>query len=307
MKTRKISVGAALAAIVLAVPGVALANHQKWTVTLTGGCKDLRMDEAKDDDDCEITASVSPKTPARTVTLQMKSGDSWTKVKSTKTKGGSVSFAISAYDDEESWRDGTVRYRISVSKSGKEKVFTSKQYAIEFTPDAGDGTSDDAGDEESSTVTAAPKTPTATAPKTPAASTPAAPTATTPTAAAPTTPTGGGAAATTTTMAPMPNGGTPTNTTNSGSADANWFPGISASAISHSWCNTADPIYVGATICTGVTTKKSKDELKTLIAPLSKAGPNYRRQGFCESIMWALGGMNVTTVSAKCAEVDAGR
>lgn len=288
MKFRRIFVVASVAIFVMTAPGVASAAHQKWSVVLSGDCKDLTMDEAKDDDDCAITATVSPKAPARTVTLQMKTGTSWTKVKSVRSKAGSVSFEISAYDEEDSWRDGTVRYRISVAKSGKEKVFTSKQLVIQFVPDSGEDSGDDEGQDDDSEeatpskTTPSTKQPTATAPTMPGGH------GGSPTATAPTTP------------------GSPTNTLHGGD-DSNWFAGVNSTSLG-AFCMSADPtMYVGAEVCTGVTTRKSLSQFKQLIAGIPNSSPNFKRNGFCTQAMYAMGGLSVTQVNAKCAEANAGR
>lgn len=291
MKSKTLAFGAALAATVLLVPGTALATPQKWSVSLSGSCKDLTMEEATDEDDCQIKVSIAPKSPTRTITLQVKSGSSWKKVSSSRTKNGSVALSISAYDDEEeTWLDGTYRYRVIAPKSGSQKAYTGKQFAITFTPDEGDGSEDGGDDEDSSPAATTPKkttTPT-----------------TSPKSTTPTTPGHGGPTATTT--APTTPGHSPTNTMAPG-GDATWFLGTSPSSLG-SFCMAGDPtMYVGATICNAITSRMSLSQFTNLISSISNSAPQYKRNGFCTQAMYGVGGMTYTQVNAKCAEANAGR
>lgn len=292
MKSKTLAFGAAIVATVLLVPGTALATPQKWSVSLAGSCKDLKMDESTDEDDCQIKVTITPKTPTRTITLQIKSGDTWKKVSSSRTKNGSVTLDISAYDaEEETWLDGTYRFRVIAAKSGSQKAYTGKQYAITFTPDEGDGSEDSGDDEDSSTAATTPKKTTS-------------PTTTTPKSTTPTTPGHGGSSATTT--APTSPGHTPTNTMAPG-GDATWFLGTSPSSLG-SFCMAADPtMYVGATICNSISSRMSLSQFKSLISSISNSAPQYKRNGFCTQAMYGVGGMTYTQVTAKCAEANAGR
>lgn len=273
------------------------AAPQKISVSLSGDCEDKTMDEAEGDADCTIQLLVTPKAPTRTMTFQEAEPGSkkWSTVKKVKVSSGKATFAVSALDSEDSYRDGKFAFRLTAPAiKGKQKAYISPTLKVEFLPAEIEGDiSDDFTDDDA---------PSTTKPAHGGGAT----TATTTTVASPTH----GGTATTTTVAAGTNGGTPTNTTAPNNEDPNWWGGVAPTVGNlGSFCDSNDPtMYVGATICssTGIGGRKSVTQFKTMLAAIANTAPQYKRNGFCTQAMAAFG-HSLATQTSKCAEADAGR
>jgi hypothetical protein len=122
MKIRALLTSSVLLAglLTVVVPNtVNAAAKQKVKVFMTGDCADGQMVEGVDEDDCEITVSMTPKNAKRSAVLEV------------------------AYDADDVWMDGVVLYRVRVKKSGTNKSFTSKEYKTAYT--SADAAADDEG------------------------------------------------------------------------------------------------------------------------------------------------------------------
>jgi len=272
---------------------------QKISAQLDGDCADKVMDEAEGDESCNFVVAVTPKSPARTFTFQRAEpgAKKWSTVKSQKVSTGKATFAINELDDDGVYLDGKYAYRVTAPAiKGKEKAFVSPTLKVEFVPgEAADEASDEFTDDEAATATTAKSTQTTSKPST---------------TTTPTTPSAGTTDTTATTIASGTNGGTPTNTTAPNNEDPNWWGGLAPTMDNlGAYCDSGDPtMYVGATICssTGIGGRKSVSQFKALIATITNAAPQYKRNGFCTQAMFKFG-YGLAQQTSKCAEVDAGR
>ena len=280
MKKRLVAAGLVAALAWVGLPSVAQAA-QTVTTALSGSCTDNVMDEAEDDDDCVMTVTFKPATPARVVTFHYLKAKKWVRLKSVTTKAGVAKWDVSAYDADDMWLDGTYSYRAQSVKKGKEKAYTSKTITIKYIPD--ETTDDD--DEEESAISGGNKTTNTTA-KTTQSTVPHGTAA--PVTAAPTTT----LASSTMTMPTV--------------ADSDWYvPVRTASEFSSSGrCMPSPGANVPASVCTALQSKKSKSEMNTVLAGIAN---NYIRTDFCQ---WVFGfmdkGVSLTDAKAKCSQVNAG-
>jgi hypothetical protein len=149
MKIRALLTSSVLLAglLTVVVPNtVNAAAKQKVKVFMTGDCADGQMVEGVDEDDCEITVSMTPKNAKRSAVLEVAydaDDVEWEELDAGKTKSGRLIFGISSTDDDDVWMDGVVLYRVRVKKSGTNKSFTSKEYKTAYT------SADAAADDES--------------------------------------------------------------------------------------------------------------------------------------------------------------
>ena len=133
--TRAAVLGVAIAASIgLAVHdagAVRVPALQKVSVKLVGDCSDGTMDEADGDESCTLSVVVSPKTPARTFTVQEAApgAKKWSTVKKVKVTSGKLDHDVPDLEDD-SYRDGTFAYRVSAPKVGKEAAFISQTIKI---------------------------------------------------------------------------------------------------------------------------------------------------------------------------------
>ena len=112
------------------------AAKQTVKVFMTGDCADGQMVEGVDEDDCEITVSMTPKTAKRSAVLEVAydtEDPEWEELDSGSTKSGRLIFGVSSTDDDDVWMDGVVIYRVRVKKSGVNKQFISKEYQTAYT------------------------------------------------------------------------------------------------------------------------------------------------------------------------------
>lgn len=112
------------------------AAKQTVKVFMTGDCADGQMVEGVDEDDCEITVSMTPKTAKRSAVLEVAydtEDPEWEELDSGSTKSGRLIFGVSSTDDDDVWMDGVVIYRVRVKKSGVNKQFISKKYQTAYT------------------------------------------------------------------------------------------------------------------------------------------------------------------------------
>ena len=112
------------------------AAKQSVKIFMTGDCADGQMVEGVDEDDCEITVSMTPKTAKRSAVLEVAydpEDPEWEELDSGSTKSGRLIFGVSSTDDDDVWMDGVVLYRVRVKKSGTNKQFVSKQYKTAYT------------------------------------------------------------------------------------------------------------------------------------------------------------------------------
>lgn len=139
MKIRALLTSSVLLAssLAVAVPGSAnAAPKQTVKVFMTGDCADGQMVEEIDEDDCEITVSLTPKSAKRSAIIEVANDPDeieWEELDSGKTQSGRLIFGVSSTDDDDIWFDGIVLYRVLVKKSGSNKAFTSKEYKVAYT------------------------------------------------------------------------------------------------------------------------------------------------------------------------------
>ena len=139
MKIRALFISSVVLAsfLAVAVPGSAnAATKQTVKVFMTGDCADGQMVEEIDEEDCEITVSLTPKSAKRSAIIEVAYDPDeieWEELDSGKTKSGRLIFGVSSTDDDDIWIDGIVLYRVLVKKSGSNKAFTSKEYKVAYT------------------------------------------------------------------------------------------------------------------------------------------------------------------------------
>ena len=139
MKIRALFISSVVLAsfLAVAVPGSAnAAPKQTVKVFMTGDCADGQMVEEIDEEDCEITVSLTPKSAKRSAIIQVAYDPDeieWEELDSGKTKSGRLIFGVSSTDDDDIYFDGIVLYRVLVKKSGSNKAFTSKEYKVAYT------------------------------------------------------------------------------------------------------------------------------------------------------------------------------
>ena len=139
MKIRALFISSVVLAsfLAVAVPGTAnAAPKQTVKVFMTGDCADGQMVEEIDEEDCEITVSLTPKSAKRSAIIEVAYDPDeieWEELDSGKTKSGRLIFGVSSTDDDDIYFDGIVLYRVQVKKSGSNKAFTSKEYKVAYT------------------------------------------------------------------------------------------------------------------------------------------------------------------------------
>lgn len=279
MRKRLLAMGLVAGLTWIGLPSVAQAAHQTITVALSGSCKDLTMDETEADDDCTMTVTVKPSAPARSIVFQYMTGKTWRTGKKATTKSGVASWEISPYDEDDNWRDGSISYRATSVKQGKEKAFTSKTYVVKFIPDvsAEDDEDDTPSTGSNKTTNTTAKSTQSTVPHGTAAPVTVAPTTT--------------LASSTMTMPTV--------------SDANFYvPVRTASEFSSSGrCMPSPGANVPASVCSALQSNKSKSEMTSVLAGISNI---YIRTDFCQ---WVFGfmdkGVSLTDAKAKCSQVNA--
>jgi hypothetical protein len=149
MKIRALFISSVVLAgfITVVVPNtVNAAGKQTVKIFMTGDCADGQMVEGVDEDDCEITVTMTPKTAKRTAVLEVAydpDDPEWEELDSGSTRSGRLIFGVSSTDEDDVWMDGVVLYRVRVKKSGINKQMTSKEYKTAYT------SADAAADDES--------------------------------------------------------------------------------------------------------------------------------------------------------------
>jgi hypothetical protein len=127
------------------VPNTVNAAAKKTVkVYMTGDCADGQMVEGVDEDDCEITVTLTPKTAKRNAVLEVAydaDEPEWEELDSGSTKSGRLIFGVSSTDEDDVWMDGVVLYRVRVKKSGVNKQVISKEYKTAYT--SADAAADD--------------------------------------------------------------------------------------------------------------------------------------------------------------------
>ena len=147
MKIRALLFSSVLLAgfITVVVPNtVNAAAKQTVKVYMTGDCADGQMVEGVDEDDCEITVNVTPRTARRNAVLEVAydpEDPQWEELDSGSTTSGRLIFGVSSTDEDDVWMDGVVLYRVRVKKSGINKQFVSKEYKTAYT--SADAAADD--------------------------------------------------------------------------------------------------------------------------------------------------------------------
>jgi hypothetical protein len=120
------------------------AKKQTVKIFMTGDCADGQMVEGVDEDDCEITVSMTPKTAKRSAVLEVAydaDEPEWEELDAGSTKSGRLIFGVSSTDEDDFWMDGVVLYRVRVKKSGVNKQVVSKEYKTAYT--SADAAADD--------------------------------------------------------------------------------------------------------------------------------------------------------------------
>jgi hypothetical protein len=147
MKIRALLTSSVLLAglLTVVVPGtVNAAKKQTVKIFMTGDCADGQMVEGVDEDDCEITVSMTPKTAKRSAVLEVAydaDEPEWEELDAGSTRSGRLIFGVSSTDEDDFWMDGVVLYRVRVKKSGINKQMTSKEYKTAYT--SADAAADD--------------------------------------------------------------------------------------------------------------------------------------------------------------------
>jgi len=147
MKIRALLTSSVLLAglLTVVVPGtVNAAKKQTVKIFMTGDCADGQMVEGVDEDDCEITVSMTPKTAKRSAVLEVAydaDEPEWEELDAGSTKSGRLIFGVSSTDEDDVWMDGVVLYRVRVKKSGINKQVLSKEYKTAYT--SADAAADD--------------------------------------------------------------------------------------------------------------------------------------------------------------------
>jgi hypothetical protein len=145
MKLRTLAVLAGALGLLITVPSpVNAAAKQTVKVYMTGDCADGQAVEGVDEDDCEITVSMTPKTAKRSAVLEVAydaDEPEWEELDAGSTRSGRLIFGVSSTDEDDVWMDGVVLYRVRVKKSGINKQMTSKEYKTAYT--SADAAADD--------------------------------------------------------------------------------------------------------------------------------------------------------------------
>lgn len=147
MKIRALLTSSVLLAglLTVVVPGtVNAAKKQTIKIFMTGDCADGQMVEGVDEDDCEITVSMTPKTAKRSAVLEVAydaDEPEWEELDAGSTRSGRLIFGVSSTDEDDFWMDGVVLYRVRVKKSGVNKQVVSKEYKTAYT--SADAAADD--------------------------------------------------------------------------------------------------------------------------------------------------------------------
>jgi len=147
MKIRALLTSSVLLAglLTVVVPGtVNAAKKQTVKIFMTGDCADGQMVEGVDEDDCEITVSMTPKTAKRSAVLEVAydaDEPEWEELDAGSTRSGRLIFGVSSTDEDDYWMDGVVLYRVRVKKSGINKQVVSKEYRTAYT--SADAAADD--------------------------------------------------------------------------------------------------------------------------------------------------------------------
>jgi hypothetical protein len=137
MTTRRIlavTAGVALAAGFAPAPAGA-ATKATAKVVLTGACFDGEMIEGKDDDNCQIMVTVTPKNRNVSAVLEVaydEEDPTWEEYDAGKTRGGRLIFEIASTNQDEVWMDGVMLYRVRVRKSGGVTVPKVRTYKVEY-------------------------------------------------------------------------------------------------------------------------------------------------------------------------------
>ena len=148
MKIRALLTSSVLLAglLTVVVPGtVNAAKKHTVKIFMTGDCADGQMVEGVDEDDCEITVSMTPKTAKRSAVLEVAydaDEPEWEELDAGSTRSGRLIFGVSSTDEDDYWMDGVVLYRVRVKKSGINKQVLSKEYKTAYT------SADEAADDE---------------------------------------------------------------------------------------------------------------------------------------------------------------
>ena len=137
MKASKVMAAlAGLGMVIAAAPADAGAAAKATAkVFMTGDCADGKMVEGTDEDDCQLTVSVTPKSKKVSATVEVaydEEDPEWEEFDSDRTRGGRVMFDLSATDEDDMWMDGVVLYRVVVKKTAGVTVPKSKTYKIEY-------------------------------------------------------------------------------------------------------------------------------------------------------------------------------
>ncbi|MFM9226087.1 MAG: hypothetical protein ACKOQ1_05590, partial [Actinomycetota bacterium] len=115
-------------------------------VFMTGDCADGEHVEGKDEDDCEITVSVTPKSKRVSAELQVAFDEDdveWETIDKGSTRGGRLVFGIPATDEDGNWMDGVVLVRVQVKRAAGIKLPKPKEYRIEYiTAESAEGDED---------------------------------------------------------------------------------------------------------------------------------------------------------------------
>lgn len=122
--------------IVGVVPNTAgAAAKAKVKVFMTGDCADGEHIEGVDEDDCEITVSVTPKSRNVSASLEIAWDENdveWEETDSGRTRGGRIVFAVPAADEDGDWFDTVALVRVKVKKAAGVSIPKMREYRIEF-------------------------------------------------------------------------------------------------------------------------------------------------------------------------------
>ena len=145
MKARRILAGLAGIALLagFAPAQAGAAGKATVKVVLTGDCADGEHVEGQDEDDCAFLVTVNPKSKNVKATVEVaydQEDPEWEEYDSGRTKGGRVMFDIAATDEDGTWMDGVVLYRVRIAKTAGVTVPKMREYAVEYiSADAAEG------------------------------------------------------------------------------------------------------------------------------------------------------------------------
>lgn len=151
LRTATIALAGIGMVVAMAPAGVDAAAKATAKVFMTGDCADGKQVEGTDEDDCQVTISVTPKSKSVSAVLEVaydEEDPEWEELDSGKTRGGRLIFDIPSTDEDDVWMDGVVLYRVIPKKTAGLSVPKGKVYKVEFVSQENAGEDDTTMSEE---------------------------------------------------------------------------------------------------------------------------------------------------------------